>query len=62
MPKTEKRLKLKSPSWVFIDWANVYNLGREIFQIKKGIYKCPIDQLGNLVLKKVVSKKGRRHA
>ena len=25
MGKTKKHLKLKSPSWVFIDWANVYN-------------------------------------
>lgn len=60
MPKTVKHLKLKSPSWVFIDWANVYNwkkslkrevdsmyghLGREIFQIKNGIYKISIETL-----------------
>jgi len=25
MPKSQKHLNLKSPSWVFIDWANVYN-------------------------------------
>ncbi len=25
MPKVKKHLKLNSPSWVFIDWANVYN-------------------------------------
>ena len=25
MSNTKKLLKLKSPSWVFVDWANVYN-------------------------------------
>ena len=25
MPKSQKHLKLKSSSWVFVDWANVYN-------------------------------------
>jgi len=34
MTKTKKHLNLKSPSWVFVDWANVYNwkksLNREV--------------------------------